>query len=157
MLLQSWNRIVVFLLVASIYAFSANADEDKKRPSRETVDNFMKAMAAEDIEAVMRIVDVPWFHDGKKIIESKDELKQAFQQVFEKKDFANFKHEIKKESTYMAEVENLSAKDRELLKKMAKPSDVIFQLTVDNGERKDNIRMLVRVTDGKGKLIGIRD
>jgi hypothetical protein len=121
------------------------------------VDAFVKAMRAEDLDGLMETVDVPWFLDGKKIVESKDELRAFFRKPLEEKDFSEMEAEIVKVQTFGSLKDKASGQTGELLKRIARDDDLFFQLKIKMGERSDGVYLLVRVDGGKGKVIGLRD
>ncbi|MEQ8788286.1 MAG: hypothetical protein RIC55_18400 [Pirellulaceae bacterium] len=121
------------------------------------VDAFFQAMRAEDLDALMETVDVPWFHDGKKIVESKDELQTQFGGLLQAKDFSTIKATVKQVQAFGPLRDQASGQSGELLKKMAHDSDLFFHLEIALGEKSDGMILLVRVDDGKAKVIGLRD
>jgi hypothetical protein len=121
------------------------------------VNAFVRAMRAEDLDALMETVDVPWFLDGKKIVESKDELRAFLRKPLKQKDFSDLKVEFVKVQTFGSLKDKASGQTGELLKRIARDDDLFFQLNIKVGERSDKLYLLVRVDGGKGKVIGLRD
>src|SRR5262245_13045321 len=62
--------------------------------TRFVVEHFMDALKAQDLEAVMRSVDVPWGHKGG-IIKERPELKQYFKQLLAARDYSQMTYEVK--------------------------------------------------------------
>ncbi len=148
------------LALVSIFALCGTTvlrADDKDDIAKKGLTQFIDAMKSEDIEAVMKTVDVPWFHDGKKVIREKDELKQVLEKVFANEDASNVKFEIKKVTTFGAEKDKLGEKDRELLAEVARDDDRIFVLAIENNGESEKIAFLVRVGDKGAKVIGVRD
>ena len=123
----------------------------------QVVDAFVKAMRSHDLDALMKTVDVPWFHDGKKIIKSEEELRVFFGEPLEEKEFSELKAEIMAVQQFQAVRDSLNGRTGELLKEVAHDDDLLFRLTISWGSRTEGMMLLVRVEEGGAKIIGLRD
>ena len=76
-----------------LLATSANA-EKADNVARKVVEQFMNALKAQDLEEVMKIVDVPWvYKDG--VVRERPELKKYFKQLLAARDFSQMTYEVK--------------------------------------------------------------
>src|SRR5262245_44025351 len=90
------RRITVgFIAWALIGLFSPTAHAEKAATvTRMLVEQFMDALKARDLDAVMKTVDVPWVHkDG--VIKERPELKKYFKQLLAARAFSQMTYEVK--------------------------------------------------------------
>ena len=156
----SWT--LLFVLTLSLRAGAEDTQikgSDLKgfMPASATVDAFLKAMVESDLEAVMKTVDVPWFHDGRKIVESEDELRDLFRQPTDEKKLAGLQAEIKEVQLFEAVREKSTGTSGELLKSIAKDDDLVFIISTKIGTKSDEVLLLVRVKNDGAKIIGLRN
>lgn len=160
------KSILLALLFTSAPSLQAFAEDESKPKGSDlkgfmaasaTVDAFVKAMRDENLDAVMATVDVPWFHDGKKILQSKDELRDLFRKPIQEREFSGLKAEVKEVKRFESLRAQASGTTGELLKKVAKNDDLVFFMKVTVGAKSDDMVLLVRVKGDVAKLIGLRD
>jgi hypothetical protein len=145
----------VVCLAALAAARPCRADSDKADAlAREAVEQFTKAVKAEDVDAVMKLVDVPFFFDGKRVIKDRDELRKEFTDAFDEKDLTQISVEIKEIHAFEAIEEKLKENDREMLKEVLAKGDRVVVLEVDS---KEKVGLAVRIRDGQAKIVGLRD
>lgn len=133
----------------------AQAQDKGDVQAREAVEKFMKAIKAEDLDALMKVCDVPFFQDGQKIIKDRDELKKEFAKVFQDKDLTQLSFEIKEVHLFDKIGAKLNEKDRELLKEVIGKEDRVVLVDVKVGDRGDKAAIMVRAKDGL--VVGLRD
>lgn len=155
------SRIYGRLLAAAVtlcwVGAGSRADEAEKAnaQAREVVEKLAKAVKAKDIDAVMKIVDVPFFWDGKKTIKDRDDLRKEIVGVFAEKDFSEVTLEVKEVFTVEVVQGKLKEKERELLKDVVTKDDRVVLLGTNMD--KDKVAVFVRLRDGKARVVGIRD
>lgn len=136
------------------------APEDKaEKQVKEVVEQFMKACIAEDLDAVMKLVDVPWYSKGK-VTKNLGEVKEMFKEVFDDKDAAGTTFEIVQVLIYPKARDLLKEKSRKPLDEVLGKNDwvVILKLTIPNKPQNDDkLGILVRVREGKTKVVGLGD
>ncbi len=136
---------------------SAAAKEERDKAdiqAKEVAAQFMKAMKAEDSQAVMKVVEVPFFWDGKKNIKDRQEMERNFARVFEEKDLTQIEYTIKAVHTFGKLPENLlNEKDKGLLKEVLDKDDRIVLVAL----KRDGLAIMVRFREGKAKVVGFRD
>ena len=160
------TRVVWGLLLGTALIAPASGQDDSDPKGAElkgfmvasqAVNAFVKAMRNEDLDALMKVVEVPWFQDGKKIIKSKDELRGMFRGPLEEKDFSELQAEVLAVQQFRTLREKATGTTGELLKQVAQDEDLVFQLTVKLGSQTDGLMLLVRVSEEGAKIIGLRD
>jgi hypothetical protein len=153
------KRFIPTLALCLLALPLALADEDKSdKSSREVVDQFMKATQKSDLGAVLKVVDVPWFHQGDRVIEKRDDLQKEFDLLFKKKNFADLKFELKRLVPYSEVRSKSMPEERQLLDAVLTANDRVALVQVDTEKKgKENIVLLVRLKDGQAKVVGIKD
>lgn len=154
---------VLFFSFSGAVASGADKDEDK---AKEVTVAFLKALKAKDLDAIMKTVDVPFLisepltgQDGLKVIEKEDDLKAALKTAFEKiKDTGKIMTDVGDVQS-AAEIKKFFASQKDRNDETTK---MIEKALGDNGyvvflgkpgERRGGI--LVRVKDGKAKVVGV--
>jgi hypothetical protein len=113
---------------------TANA-EKADTVSRLVLKQFMNALKAQDLEEVMKTVDVPWVHkDG--VIKERQELKKYFKQLFAARDFSQMTYEIKEFSI------------------IARRQEYRVRLKVKKGGA-DEFTAMIRYQSGNSKVVGL--
>jgi len=156
----SWTLLFVLTLSLRVGAEDTQvkgSDLEGFMAAKTTVDKFFKAMLDGDLETIMATVEVPWFDDGTRIIESKDELRALLREPIDEKEFPDLKAEIKEVHQFKALRAKTTGSAGELLKKVAKDDDLVFIMNVTVGTKSDEMLLLVRVKNDGAKIIGLRD
>jgi len=146
---------VLFAAVGPVRA--AEPDDKTKMKAKEVVEQFIKAIKAEDLDALLKIIDVPWLHDNK-VIKDKDDQKATIKKAFDDKDFSNLSAEIREYHTYGDVREKLKEDRREKVDEVLSKEDVIVMIQLDTGDgNKRRNGVLVKIKDGKAKVVGLAD
>ncbi len=153
---KQWHFGTSLGLVLAL-ALAAFAEDKTDEQAKEAANQFMKAVKARDIDAVMKTVQVPWFHNGKKVIKERDELKQEFGKLFEKRDFAGLNYEIKQVVSYDSVRKKVNDKERELLDEVVGKDDRVVLVVLDNKMKEERVTLLVKQREGKAAVVGLRD
>lgn len=146
--------------VAAASAAPAPPPVDADKLAKEAAEQFVKAVQVEDIESLVKIMDVPFFiHGG--IIKDQDELREIFADLFQEKNMTQLNFQIKEVQTY----EKI---EEEWKKKKDKDGDDIKKLNLGKGDRiviltvtapqgrEERTLLLVRIREGKVKVVGLR-
>ncbi len=147
-------------LVATLIVLSTSqvliAEDKPDDLAKEVVGQFMKALRGNNLEAVLEAADVPWFHDGKKIIKDREELKKEFKELLDKKDLKALKFEIKRVIAYKEVRDQTNEEERMLLDEVLDRSkeDRVLLVEIDGKER---VALMVRIREGRAVLVGLRD
>lgn len=151
------NGKLAFLLVAILAPAPLLADE-RDDQARQVVEEFVKALQAKNLEATVRLVDVPWFHDGQRVIASRDELKPIFEKLLGQRDFAGISLVTKRVMAYDVVRPRLDPAERELIDGVLAEEDRVVLLGVTKGGKpQESVVILVRFRGGKPAIVGIRE
>ncbi len=161
------KRSVTFVLTAAtlcIAAQNASAQQvsqevDPKDQAKKSATAFFNALLAADLNAAMKLVDVPWFMDRQKVLQDKSEVETQFQGFVDKAREGIVKLN---KVIVVEDVENgMLARGEEqlkLLRSVTKEGDLVLQVvfeTKDSGE--EAAALLVRPGKDGAKIIGISD
>jgi hypothetical protein len=144
---------VLLLAFAASPAVAADKDEDK---AKEAALALLKAVKAKDLDAVMKVVDVPFILEDTKVVAKTDELKAALKPLLEDLkpeklpdaagavlDLPAIRKKLKDREKVLAEVEKVLGK-----------TGYAVVMTRDG---KEHGAVLVRIKDGQAKAVGIVD
>jgi hypothetical protein len=149
--------MLIGCLVLLLLATLLNADE-RDDQARKAVADFLRALKAKDLEGILKLVDVPWFHDGQRVVRSRDELKTIFQKLLDKQSFADVVQTIKRIQPYANVSAQLEPSERALLDEVLEKDDRIVLLNVTKeGKQQESVVLLVRTREGKTAIVGIRE
>ncbi len=119
--------------------------------AKQAAEQFMNAITKpEDIESVMKAVDVPFFFDGREI-ENRDQLKTILQSIID--EASGIQHNVRAVSNFGSLPEMVfSDHDHKVLEKILEKQDriVFFQV------QRRVIAIAVRIKENKAKVAGIR-
>lgn len=148
---------VVLCLAQSIPAQEKEKEEKPsaaKDAAKRTVLQFLNAAKAKDLEALVKLTDVPWYSDGNRIIKDRAELKKDLKMNWIELAAQGrpLPTEVFRIASY-AEIRELIQEPRRKLADdvFAKDDWVVF--VQDNAKEKQGV-LFVRLRDGKGKVIG---
>ena len=137
---------------------------DKKtvKVTSEVTVKFYEAFESRDLEALMETVEAPWYHDGKAVLHSKDEVRAEFKALLEKRRDVKGKKiaDVKGVHCYHTVRERISPGDRKLLDQVVKEDDYLVLVVLkdeQNPRATENVVVLVRVKDGAGKVLGVKN
>jgi hypothetical protein len=136
----------------------AAASEKADTLAKEAVEQFTTALAAKNIDGLMKVADVPWCQKGSLIIKDRDELRKYWQQVLDRRDFSKAKVKVKTVAALPKFEESLGKKlpkeSRQKLEEVLGKEHRLVLLEVAQGERKHETVFAVRIQDGKAKVVG---
>jgi hypothetical protein len=123
---------------------------------------FYEAFENRDLEALVATVDAPWYHDGKAVLHSKDEIRAEFKALLEKRRDVKGRKiaDVKGVHCFHTVRERISPNDRKLLDQVVKDDDYLVLVILrseSNPKVTENIVVLVRVKDGAARVVGIKN
>jgi hypothetical protein len=158
------RRIVGVLsaaLLVVVFLPPLHADDSPDMLAKAAVEQLLKAFKASDINAIMEAVDTPWFHNGKELIKEREQLKREFHKELSRdKDRAGLQHKITDNVTYKSVREKLREEERKLADEAIKEDDRVLLVRIGkdvSGDQGDKVAFLVRIRDGKAKVVGLKD
>jgi hypothetical protein len=134
------------------------AQDDADEQARAAVHQFMKCFKAKDLDGVMAVVQAPWFHKGQRIIRNREEVREAFQGLFAKKeDLDMIRYDIKTVIAYEAVREAMNDDERMLIDQVLTKSDRVLLLQLEKPNKaKEIVVLLVAVKQGEAKVVGLK-
>src|SRR5262245_21257945 len=145
---------VLVLFVGSGVALAADKAEDQ---AKEVVGEFVKAVKAKDLDEVMKVAGVPWFADGKHVIKDADELKKYLKSRL---DGVTNPERIPSDVVRVERWDKFPRREKLDAEAQKMVDDVVGKdgLVVTLGrDGKDVGAILVRVEDGKAKVVGVEN
>jgi hypothetical protein len=157
--------VLLVLLAPMIMDDHAGCSHLDKKTVQVTSDitvKFYEAFENRDVDAILETIETPWYHDGKAILHSKDEVRTEFKALLEKRREVKTRKvaEVKGVHCYHTVRERVSANDRKLLDQVVREDDylVLVQLKQANSPgTTENVVVLVRVKDGAARVIGVKN
>jgi hypothetical protein len=129
--------------------------------AKKAVEQLLKAYKASDINGIMEAVDIPWFHNAKEVIKDREPLKREFhKELGREKDRAALKHVIDNVVSYKSVREKLREEERKLADEVIQPDDRVLLVRIGkevDGGQGDKVAFLVRIKEGKAKVVGLKD
>lgn len=133
-------------------------DAPSERVIHAAVQAFLEAVKAQSPDAVMKTVDVPWFHMGEEVIKERDKLKSEFDALFRRRTFSDLRYEILKTAAYELIRERTTAEERQLLDAVLGPKDAVVLISMDTQmNRNRKVVLLVRSSGKEAKVVGLKE
>jgi len=149
------------LAVAVLLAFvvAAPAADDKEKPedkAKAAVVSFLKAVKAKDVDAALKLSDVPFGHkeEGLSALKTTDELKMFFKDKFaEIKDAEKIPTEVKEVLPFATVKEMIKdEKEKALAEEIVGKDGLIAFIDSADGKK---VAIAVRMKDGKPKIVAV--
>ncbi len=124
---------------------------------------FYNLFEGRDLEALLTIVDTPWYHDGKSILHSKTEIQSEFKALLDKRRDVKTRKvpDVKTVLAYGSVRERTDPQERKLLDQVLKETDylVLVMLKPEQGAAgvTENVVLLVKYKDNVAKVIGVKN
>ena len=139
---------------------------DEQKQLNQIVIDFTKkfyvAYENGDVDALLPMTVVPWYHDGQSIVRSQDALRVELKKFIDQRDTTRGKRvpDVKLVAGLAAMKGRMDSKDREMLQQVAQDDDYVVLVMlkpVDTSNKKiENVVLLVRRTGGKAIAIGVK-
>ncbi len=128
-----------------------------KSAAQTTVQRFLQAAKAKDLDGLLNLTDVPWYSDGNQVIKNREELKKMLKSTWV--DVLDQRRILPVDVFLVISFGGI----RELLQEQRQElADQVFAkedwAVFVRGERKDKRGIIfVRVREGQGKVIGVSE
>jgi hypothetical protein len=152
-----FGAAIVVLLWLSFGSAAPRKDAGAKEDAlaEEAVKEFHKALVAKDVDGVLAVSDVPFYWAPEEPRVDRERLRTLLKKLFRDKDYTGAKHTIVETTTYGELAPTLDKKQKDALDQVALHKDrVVFVKDAASGSEKVS-PSLVRVRDGKAKVIGM--
>ena len=123
--------------------------------AKEAVEQFVKAVKAKDVDAAMKVADVLWLADGKRVIKDRDDLKTYAKS---KLDGLKDPDRVPSEILRVEPWEKFAGRDRLTAEETKMADEVLGKgglVVVLGRDGKDGGMILVRIEGGKAKVVGV--
>ena len=153
---MTYSLCFSYLLFTASPVAAADASEAQARAA---VQDFLSAREGRNLDDLMKVVDVPWYHDRKSVITERNELQNEFHRLLSRKNQAKVRYELRRLSSYQELRDRFTEDERRMIDQVITPKDMIAFITVSavGADRLDVLLLLVRLRDGHGKVVGIQN
>lgn len=155
-------RTALVVLAVACACLPAAGQADKKKEvqvdnrTKKVVAPFLGGLRTKDVEVMLKVADVPWYHNGKKVIRNRDDLKKELQEVV-KRDFNMAGFYYKALNRFADVMGELTDEQRALAKGVVDPEDTVVTIQVYLPKNVEQIIHLVLRRNGELKVIGVID
>lgn len=160
----------LFCLLPTVYCLPDDHDHDHD-PARKKIEKlatdvvvkFYEAFESRDLDALIATVEVPWFHDGKTLLLTKDDIRAEFKALLAKRREVKERKvpDVKAVLTYGSVRQRTDPADRKLLDQVLQEDDnlalVILKPEPGKTGTTENVVVLVKVKDGVAKIVGVKN
>ena len=143
----------------TLRATVGTADETGDALAREAAEQFFKALAAKDADALLKVADVPWWWDEERITNDRAELEKQVRKVFTGQSFAGEDYKFTVIAPLAAFEEAIKKKlpgdRRKKLEGVLGTDHRMVQVEVEKDGHKGEGILAVRIQDGQARVVGI--
>jgi hypothetical protein len=154
------SAVVVLVSAAAVFpATGQNPDRRADELAKTAVVAYLKGFQAEDVDAVMRAVAVPFVMNDRGKVETGAALRAEFTRIFDRSDLSTLKYEVKAVGTLEAVRGRLAEKRHEAKLKAVLEKDgrvVLVDAELRKG-RAESMSFAVRVRDGTAVVTAMFD
>jgi hypothetical protein len=145
---------VVFALTTMVFPPPAVAGDPKpEQVARVAASDFSKALKAKDLEGALKVVAVPFMKDNGQIVNDQDELRKYLKEAIAAiKDPSTAPVEIIDVVPYAKARDKANQDDRKASDQVVSKNDLVVFV---GREKKRIFSVLVRVREGKAKVVGL--
>jgi hypothetical protein len=149
------SLLACFLLLVPL---SSTAADDSDEQAKAAVHQFMKVFKAKNLDGVMAAVTTPWYYKGEKILRNREEVRQAFQRLFDNKkdDLDNFKYEIKTVIAYGAVRDAMNEQERQLIDQVLSKTDRVLLIRIEKPKMSEVVVLMVTIRESEAKIAGLK-
>jgi hypothetical protein len=132
------------------------------KSATEIAQRFYAAYENGNVGGLIAISLVPFYFDGKSIINQQDHLQVEMKKLMDARDLSQGKRvpDVKLVSPYALMKDRMPAKDRALLDQVVRDDDflvLVMLKPIDTSIKKsENVVLLARLKDGQAQVIGIK-
>jgi hypothetical protein len=154
--------VVCSLLVPDGHGQCNHLDAKTLKLTSDITVKFYESFENRDLDAVLATIDAPWYHDGKAVLHSKDEVRAEFKALLEKRRDVKGRKvaDVKGAHCYHTVRDRINPNERKLLDQVVKDDDYLVLVVLraeNNSKANENVVVLVRVKDGAAKVLGVKN
>lgn len=153
----------MWLLICLILLPAQNDTEKRvQKHANELARQFYTAYETGQVDRMIPLITLPWYHDGKMVIQQQEMLRQELQKWTEQRNitYGPRQIDVKMVATMAAMKSRMPAKDRSMLEQVAQDDDYIILVMLKPTDTAikttENVVLLMRLRDGKPFAIGVK-
>lgn len=158
---MKWRHSGTVLAAASLAGWLLAADPSPQQRANEAVTAFMKAVQLKNLDDLLAVVAVPWFHDGKVVIHELADLRREFEHLFQKRMSVDnvLRFSIRKTVPYQALRDQIDPDERKLAEQVLTPQDWLSLVDIHHSEtgQRESVVVFVRWRDGQARVVGLKN
>ncbi len=154
--------MLAMILCSCLFVQDEAQNKQAIKSATEIAQRFYAAFENGNVGGLVAMSTVPFYFDGKSIINQQDNLQVELKKLMEARDLSQGKRvpDIKLVAPYALMKERMPAKDRALLEQVVRDDDflvlVILKPVDVNIKKTENVVLLARLKDGQASVIGIK-
>lgn len=133
------------------------AASDQDAVVKTAVQKFLQGREDRNLDDVMKVVDVPWYHDNKSVITDRQELQAEFHRLLSRKNRTKTTSEIKRILPFSQVRSQFTEDQLRMLDAVLAPTDCVVLIAVQEAglDRSRIMPIFVRLRDGQAKVVGL--
>ncbi|HQR43278.1 MAG TPA: hypothetical protein PLX97_11355 [Gemmatales bacterium] len=153
------------MLIIALCCLLVPQSEDQRpqiKLATELAQRFYAALESGNMDSMLPMCQLPWYHDGQCVVQQADILKVELKKLFDNRDTSQGKRvaDVKLVMTYAATKDRMPSKDRVLLDQVVKDDDYLVLVMLKSADvtvrKSENVVLLARIKDGKAMAIGVK-
>lgn len=151
-------------IVVCTLLLAPQSDEQKQinKQVSETARKFYTAFESGNLDVMLGMSTVPWYHDGKTVVRTEDVLRVELKKLNDQRETSHGKRvaDIKLVAAYALMKDRMPPQDREMLEQVVRDDDYLALVMLKpqdvTNKKSENVVLLVRLKDGKPSVIGLK-
>lgn len=138
------------------YALSGWADPGTKaRPTpgeqaRAVTQRLIDHVRRKELVDVMKLVDVPWGEDGRRVVQRRDALEAFFRKTLREENLADVEWKVGQTVSLTDYRKEAPPKERKVLEKVLTDADRVVRVVADG----EHVVLYVRLREGEAQVVG---
>lgn len=128
----------------------------------ELAKQYYTAYEAVNLDVMLGMAQVPWYHDGQAVVRSQDALRIELKKMNDKRDTSLGKRvpDVKLVASFAVMKARMPTKDREMLEQVVTDDDYLALVMLKSADatnkKTENVVLFARIKDGKASVIGVK-
>jgi hypothetical protein len=150
------------IILCCLLAPQAEDHRPQIKLATELAQRFYASWEAGNVEGVLPLCQMPWYHDGLQVVQQTDSLRVELKKLIDARDVSHGKRtvDVKLVMTYGATKERMPSKERALLDQVMRDDDYLVLVMLKPADvtvkKSENVVLLTRIKDGKAMAVGIK-
>lgn len=164
---MSWNSHPTLLIVVGFVAIvfipgasaapksAPRATPEQEKAIKEFVAKVITAVGKQDVPGLVELSDVPFNYQRGGVQKEKEDLKRGFYKGIDGKPKFDGIHEVRAIETFAASKARFDEQEIKDAKEVLSDDDFVIHVEVQYPDRKLQARLLIKIKDGKPRLVGV--